>query len=318
MCDDQTEAENEAFIRKQSLTRRQMNLGAGAALTTFLTGCGEATPEAASPASPPPPPPPPPEDIPPPVEEAAPPQAASRRVTIKTSDGTCEGFFSAPSTGKHPGILIWPDVAGLRSAFETMGERLAGEGYAVLVVNPYYRSAKLPILSTFSEWKTDEGKKKIAPMREALTPERIAKDGAAFVAFLDDQPEVAVSKKIGTVGYCMGGPFTFRTSAAAADRVGVIASFHGGGLVTDEPTSPHRLFPEMKAAALVGVAQNDDERDPKAKETLRKAAEGAGRPLEIEVYPAQHGWCVIDSPVYDEEQAERAWARMLATFSEHL
>jgi len=215
-------------------------------------------------------------------------------------------------------VLIWPDVAGLREAYKTMATRLAGEGYAVLVVNQYYRSTKLPVLESFAEWRTEKGKNKILPMKQALTPERVWADGAAFVSWLDQQPEVDKSKKIATSGYCMGGPFTFRTAAAASARVGVIASFHGGGLVTEEATSPHSLLAKIEAAALVCIAHNDDERDPMAKTTLQRAAAQAGVVAEIEVYPAQHGWCVIDSPVYDEGQAERAWARMLATFEQHL
>jgi carboxymethylenebutenolidase len=239
-------------------------------------------------------------------------------VTIQTPEGTAEAFFVTPKGGQHAGVLIWPDVAGLRDAYKTMATRLAGDGYAVLVVNPYYRSSKLPVLSTFAQWRTDEGRAKITPMREALTPEGISKDGAAFAAWLDEQPEVDRAKKLATSGYCMGGPFTFRTAAAVPARIGVIASFHGGGLVTDAPASPHSLFAKMQAAALICIAQNDDQRDPDAKATLRKAAEAANVPAEIEVYPAQHGFCAIDSPVYDETQAERAWLRMLATFEQHL
>jgi carboxymethylenebutenolidase len=155
-------------------------------------------------------------------------------------------------------------------------------------------------------------------MRAALTPEGIKRDGAAFVAWLDRQKEVATSKKIATTGYCMGGPYTFRTAAAVPERVGAIASFHGGGLVTGEPTSPHHLLGTVKAAALICIAKNDDEKDPDAKTTLRQAADQARLAAEIEVYPAQHGWCTLDSPVHDEAQAERAWARMLATFERHL
>jgi carboxymethylenebutenolidase len=185
-------------------------------------------------------------------------------------------------------------------------------------VNQYYRSSKLPILKDFSEWRTEEGKAKIGPMKAALTPEAVSKDGAAFVAWLDTQKEVDKNKKLAVTGYCMGGPFTFRTAAAVPNRVGAIGSFHGGGLVTDDANSPHALLPKMKVAALICIAQNDDERDPKAKATLEKAAAAAKVPAEIEVYPAQHGWCVIDSPVYAEQAAERAWARMLATFEKHL
>jgi carboxymethylenebutenolidase len=317
MCDDDTESENIRFLQQARLHRRELGVGAGATVAAILTGCASSpSPDnsAQLPATPPGPGP-----APKPTP-AVPTTAAttSRMVTIETPDGTAEAFFVAPEGGQHPGVLIWPDVAGLRDAYKTMATRLAGEGYAVLAVNHYYRSSKMPLLTTFAEWRTDEGKAKIAPMREAITAEGIAKDGAAFAAWLDQQKEVDKGKKLATTGYCMGGPFTFRTAAAAPDRVGVIASFHGGGLVTDEPDSPHALLPKMKVAALVCIAQNDDERDPEAKVTLAKAAEAAKVPAEIEVYPAQHGWCTIDSPVYDEAQAERAWARMLATLDRYL
>lgn len=306
MCDQTTEAENEAY-----LSRRRLGIGAAAA--AVLTGCG-ASPTGAAPEEPAPEPEAAPKSQPKPV---ATPATSSRRVTITTPDGEADGLFVAPE-GKHPAVLLWPDVAGLRPAFEEMATRLAGAGYAVLAINPYYRSAKSPILKDFSEWRTDEGRAKIAPMREALTSEAIARDGAALVAWLDQQPEIDTSRKVGTQGYCMSGPFTFRVGAAAPDRVGVIASFHGGGLVTEGDDSPHTLFEEMKAAALICIAQNDHARDPDAKPTLEKAAQAAGRTAEIEVYPANHGWCALDSPVYDEEQAERAWGRLLATYAAHL
>ncbi len=294
MCDDATELENEAYLERVRLNRREVGIGAGVVVAAALTGCKSGgAPASAS-------------------------TTKSRAVTITTPDGEAEAFFVAPAEGRHPAVLVWPDVAGLRDAYRTMATRLATSGYAVLAVNPYYRSSKLPVMETFAEWRTEEGRAKIKPMREALTHEAITSDGAAFVAWLDRQPEVATDKKIGTTGYCMGGPFTFRTAAAAPDRVGAIGSFHGGGLVTDEPTSPHRLLAQMKAAALICVAQNDDERQPEAKTVLAETAKAVGRPAEVEVYPAQHGWCTIDSPVYDEAQAERAWARLLATLRAHL
>jgi len=322
MCDDTTEAENELYLEK--IGRRELCVGAGAVAAALLTGCGGPAPAGAPPAAAPPAPEPASAPAPPATEPEPQPEATTdpnvtqRKVTITTPDGTAEGFFVAPKRGKHPGVIVWPDVAGLREAFEKMATRLAGDGYAVLAVNQYYRSSKLPILKDFSEWRTDEGKAKIAPMREALTPESITKDGAAYAKWLDEQPEVDTSRKLATTGYCMGGPFTFRTAAAAPKRVGLIGSFHGGGLVTKEPNSPHTLFTQMKAAALICIAHNDDEREPDAKTTLKKAAEAAKIPAEIEVYPAQHGWCAIDSPVYDKEQAERAHGRLLALLQKHL
>lgn len=312
MCDDDTEAENEAYLQNSRLNRREAGMGAGAVVASLLTGCAPA-PLAAQRSEPTPGP------TTAATSKRAPPAAtASRMVSIDTPDGAAEAFFVTPKHGKHPGVIMWPDVAGLRDAYKTMATRLAAQGYAVLVVNQYYRSTKMPVLTTFSEWRSEEGKAKIAPMRAAITPEGIAKDGAAFVAWLDRQKEVDAGRKLATTGYCMGGPFTFRTAAAARARVSVIASFHGAGLVADEPTSPHHLLPQMRVAALICIAQNDDEREPEAKTKLRQAADDADVAAEIEVYPAQHGWCTIDSPVYDEKQAERAWTRMLATFERHL
>ncbi|MEM6293536.1 MAG: dienelactone hydrolase family protein [Myxococcota bacterium] len=295
MCDDITESENELYLK-----RRTLGLGAAA---TLVAGCKtSAVPEPAGA-----------------VGAVAPSGTTmSRSVTVTTPDGEAEGFFVAPSQGKHPAVLIWPDVAGLRPAFEAMATRLAEAGYAVLAVNQYYRSSTLPIFERFDEWMTDEGKAKTKPMFGDLSSEGIAADGAAFVAWLDQQAEVDTAKRIGTTGYCMGGPFTVRTAAAAPERVGLVGSFHGGGLVTDAPDSPHALFSTMQAAALICVAQNDDARAPETKATLKSAADAAGRASEIEVYPAQHGWCVPDSPVYDEPQAERAWTRLLANLEQHL
>lgn len=307
MCDELTEAEDEVYLDRLRLSRREAGIGAGATLAAVLTGCASTTP--AKPATP----------TPASEPGATPSQAraqtqstTTRRVTIATPDGEADAFVAAPSGGRHPGVLLWPDVAGLRDAYEAMAIRLAGEGYVVLVVNPYYRSARAPVLSSFSEWRTEQGKAKIQPLRDALTPEAIARDGAAFAAWLDRQPEVDTDQPLATTGYCMGGPFTFRTAAAVPARFSVIASFHGGGLVTSEPTSPHALLPTLKIAALICIAQNDDEREPNVKTTLQRAMAEANIPAEIEVYPAQHGWCTPDSPVYDEVQAERAWARLLA------
>jgi carboxymethylenebutenolidase len=307
MCDETTRAENEAFLK-----RRALGVGAVATVATLSAGCKTTTVPADSAAAAPAAAEEPAET----ATEAG--ETTSARVTIETPDGSAEGFFVTPAQGKHPAVLIWPDIAGLRPAFEAMATRLAAQGYAVLSVNQYYRSSKLPITETFAEWGTEEGQARIRPMLEPLTSAAIARDGAAFVAWLDQQPQVDTAKKIGTTGYCMGGPFTVRTAAAAPERVGVIGSFHGGGLVTEKPDSPHTLFETMTAAALICVAQNDDARQPEAKTRLKEAAEAAGRTAEIEVYPAQHGWCVTDSPVYDEAQAERAWARLLANLEEHL
>ncbi len=311
MCDEITEADNAIYLENLRLSRRAVSVGGGAALAAMLPGCASPSPPVREP-----------ETRPPQVAQgsvqAQPPATASRRVTITTPDGTAEAFYATPSSGQHPGVLMWPDVAGLRPAYEAMATRLAGDGYAVLVVNPYYRSTKLPLFETFAEWRAEGGKEKVQPMRDALTADAIADDGAAYMAWLDQQPEVDRARKTASAGYCMGGPFTFWTAAAVPKRVGAVASFHGGGLVTDEASSPHRLLATMNAAALICIAHNDHEKDPEAKATLEQAAQKAQVPAEVEVYPAQHGFCTIDSPVYDQAQAERAWARMLATFTRHL
>ncbi len=292
MCDERTETENERWL----LARRDVSrMAAGAAVAMMMPACASGTA---------------------PNESAAP--TASRKVSITTPDGTADGFFVHPAKGRHPAILLWPDIASLRPAYETMATRLATAGYAVLVINPYYRSAPAPIFGSFAEWRTEAGQAKVQPMRAALTADAINRDAGAFVDWLDGQPEVDTGRRIGAAGYCMGGPFTWRTAAARPTRVGAAASFHGAGLVTNAPDSPHLLIPKMKAALLIAIGQNDDERNPEEKKVLRDAADAAGRPAEIEVYPAQHGWCTIDSPVYDREQAERAWSRMLATFSRSL
>lgn len=315
MCDDITEAENAAHLRRRDLGR-----GAGATIASLLIGCGPRSGSSVSPSTAEPEtaaaPAPASEAV---AEDRVTPVTKHRSVTITTPDGEAEGFFVTPSQGgPHPAVIIWPDIAALRDAFESMATRLAASGYAVLAVNHYYRSSKLPVLSSFEEWRTPEGRAKIEPMRNALTAAAISSDAIAFVNWLDQQPEVDTARKIGTTGYCMGGSFTFRTAAAVPERIGVIGSFHGGGLVSEGDDSPHALLPKMKAAALICIAQNDHERDPETKTTLEQAAASAGRVAEIEVYPAQHGWCVTDSPVYDEPQAERAWARLLAMFEANL
>jgi carboxymethylenebutenolidase len=237
-----------------------------------------------------------------------------RMVEITTRDGVADAFFVHPAKGAHPGVVMWPDIAGLREAKKVMARRLAAAGYAVLCVNQYYRGGPAPVMESFAEFRTPEGQAKIKPLREALTTEAITRDGAAYVGFLDGDAAVDKARKVGSNGYCMGGPFTVRTAAAAPGRVGAAASFHGAGLVTPAPDSPHRLLAKTQASYLFAVARNDDVKEPAAKDELRKAADAAGRNAEIEVYPADHGWCVPDSPAYDPVEADRAWARMLDLF----
>jgi carboxymethylenebutenolidase len=248
------------------------------------------------------------------AEDGAPGKLAEDMVQIATPDGTADAFFVRPAKGTHPGVLMWPDIAGLREASKEMGRRLAAQGFAVLVVNQYYRSAAAPVLETLAEYFKPEGQAKIKPMREAITPERTTIDAKAFVRWLDSRDEVAKAARIGTVGYCMGGPFAVRTAAAVPDRVRAAVSMHGAALVTGQPGSPHRLLKDSKASFLFAIGRNDDAKAPGDKDALRLAASEAGRAAEVEVYPADHGWTALDAPVYDKEQADRANARMVALF----
>lgn len=242
-------------------------------------------------------------------------ELTERMVSITTADGVCDAFFVHPGKGKHPGVVMWPDIAGLREAKKIMARGLAAQGFAVLVVNPYYRSGPAPIMKSFAEYRTPGGQAKVGPMRAMLTPEAITRDAKAYVAFLDGQDAVDPKRKIGSNGYCMGGPFTVRTAAAVPGRVGVAVSLHGAGLVTDAPDSPHRLLEKTKASYIFAIARNDDAKQPEVKNELRRAADAAKRPAEVEVYAADHGWCVPDSPAYDPGEADRAWKAMVALFA---
>ncbi|MFN3945420.1 MAG: dienelactone hydrolase family protein [Allosphingosinicella sp.] len=238
------------------------------------------------------------------------------RVRFAGADGTVDGFFVAPARGAHPGIVTWPDVAGVREAFEMMARRLAAQGHAVLAVNPYYRHAPAPQFADFPQFRASGGFEKVAPWRAALTAEAIGWDARAAIAWLDARPEVDGARGIGTHGYCMGGPFAVWTAAAVPERVRAAASLHGGGLVrADDPRSPHRQLAASRAGFLFAIGRDDDARAPEVKTALREAAAAAGREAEVEVYPADHGWTVPDSPAYDTAAAERAWARMSALFA---
>lgn len=245
-------------------------------------------------------------------------ETKSSEVEIKTPDGICDAHFVHPAKGKHPAVLVWPDIFGLRGAFRDMGKRLAESGYAVLTVNPFYRTKKAPTAPDKADFQDPETRKQLMSLAGTLNATTHVTDAQTFVKWLDSQAAVDTKKKIGTTGYCMGGPITMRTAAALPDRVGAAASFHGGGLVTQMPESPHLLIPKMKVSYLIAVAQNDDKREPTTKDTLKEAFAAAKLPAEIEVYPADHGWCPPDSRVYDEVQAEKAWSRLLATFNKVL
>ena len=243
-------------------------------------------------------------------------------VEIKTPDGSCDAAFSHPTTGSYPAVIIWADAFGLRPALREMGKRLAGEGYAVLTPNPYYRVGKGTLLDT-KTFSFQNDRAKLTPLMGSITADGAAeKDAAAFVAWLDTQKQVNTSKKIGTQGYCMGGPLVMRTSAAVANRIGAGGSFHGGGLVTMNANSPHLLAPKIKAKMYFGVASNDDKQQPDAKDKLKAAFDAVNNPAKIEVYAnALHGWCMSDMPVaagappiYNQADAERAWGELLALY----
>ncbi len=236
-------------------------------------------------------------------------------VTITTPDGTADAYFVHPSQGSAPGVLIWPDIFGLRPAFRQMGKRLAESGYAVLVVNPFYRVKKAPT----AEQGAATPIQSLMPLARSLNETTQMTDAKAFVGWLDQQPSVARNRKVGTQGYCMGGPIAFRTAAAVPDRVGAVASFHGGGLVTDQPNSPHLQAAKTKAQFLIAIAANDDQRAPTDKDVLKETFAKANLPAEIEVYEnAAHGWCPPDSTVYNEPQAEKAWGRLLVLYKKAL
>ncbi|MYB51985.1 MAG: dienelactone hydrolase family protein [Acidobacteriia bacterium] len=287
MCDEMTVADNDAYLSAKEMTRRQFGAGsAGVGLAALLTSTANA-------------------------------QAVTESdVDVETPDGVADCYFVHPSSGSHPGVLIWPDAFGLRPAMKQMAKRLAESGYSVLVVNQYYRSQRAPIVNStnFAEVRDT-----VRPLMASLNPNTHVTDARAFVSFLDSQPSVDGARKIGTMGYCMGGPITMRTAAAVPGRIGAGASFHGGGLVTDRPDSPHLLVPKMTAHYLFAIAENDDTRQPEAKDVLRDAFAEAGLPAEIEVYEgAMHGWCPPDTQVYHEAQAERAWSRLLVLFERAL
>ncbi|MEM1173907.1 MAG: dienelactone hydrolase family protein [Pseudomonadota bacterium] len=290
MCDEQTIKESDEYLREQGITRRDFGKGtAGLALTMLLPSVANAL------------------------------DVVESDVFVPTPDGEADCYFVHPSAGAHAAVIIWPDIVGIRAAFRGMGKRLAEAGYSVLVVNPYYRTVKGNAVPEGSRFRDEGIRDQLMPHARSLSPETCVTDGKAFVEWLDAQESVDTNRMIGTTGYCMTGSYTFRLAAAIADRIGAGASFHGGGLATDRDDSPHKLVPDIKAGMLVAIAENDDQRDPAAKDKLRAAFDASGGQAEIEVYEgALHGWCPPDSAVYNEVQAERAWSRLMALFEREL
>ncbi len=292
MCDDFTAEAEEAALARVGLSRRAF-AASGAAVA--LAACSPAPGVARGQAG-----------------------LTERLVAVTTPDGTADALFVHPARGKHPAVILWPDVAGFREAYKEMGRRLASAGYAVLVVNHYYRSQPAPILATMAEWRSPAGQEKLKPMIAALSPAGTVRDSIAFVAWLDRQRAVDTRRGIGSQGYCQTGSFAMRSAAAVPGRIKAVGSFHGGGLATDKPESPHLTFAKTRASYLIAIARNDDARAPADKDVLRAAAAAAGRPAEIEVYAADHGWCTLDAPVYDKAEADRAWGRLLDMYKRAL
>jgi carboxymethylenebutenolidase len=285
MCDDLTESDNAHFLG-DAMTRRGFGAAAAVAGVALL--------------------------LPVPANAFA---IRGRDVTITTPDGTADAYFVAPASGKHPAVLVWPDIMGLRPAFRQMADRLAQSGYAVLTVNQFYRSTRAPFVTPGQGFDEALGAK-VGPWRKLLTPDATSRDAAAFVAWIDKQPVVDRKKGIGSTGYCMGGPMVMLTASGSPSRVRAGATFHGGGLAADDILA---RVPVMKAHYLIAIAANDDARAPGDKDKLRDAFAAAKLPAEIEVYPGtMHGWCPPDSKVYDQAQADRAWGRMLALFGKAL
>jgi carboxymethylenebutenolidase len=286
MCDqDHFEDDRRAFEAQGLVTRKQFGAMLGAGIAMLLPRVANAV------------------------------AVTESEVNVTTPDGTADCYFVHPSSGSAPGVLVWPDIFGLRPAFRQMGKRLAESGYSVLVVNPFYRVKKAPTAESGSATPIQQ----LMPLARALNETTQMTDAKAFIGWLDGQASVAKNRKVGTQGYCMGGPIAFRTAAAVPGRVGAVASFHGGGLVNDTPSSPHLQAATSKAQFLIAIAANDDARSPNDKNILKETFEKAGLPAEIEVYTgAAHGWCPPDSSVYNEAQAEKAWTRLLALYGKAL
>src|SRR5262245_15261709 len=286
MCDqDHFEDDRQEYEALGLVTRRQFGVLLGAGITMMLPAVANAV------------------------------AVTDAEVTVTTPDGTCDAYFVHPATGTAAGVLLWPDIFGLRPAMRQMGKRLAESGYSVLVVNPFYRVKKAPTAENGAATAIQS----LMPLARALNETTHTTDAKAFIAWLDQQPSVAKNRKIGTQGYCMGGPIAFRTASAMPDRVGAVASFDGGGLVTDQHNSPHLQTAKTKVQLLIAIAANDDQRSPTEKDVLKETFTKANLPAEIEVYTgAAHGWCPPDSGVYNEPQAEKAWSRLLALYGKAL
>lgn len=294
MCDDQTEFDSsQPDLISNGVNRRGFGVAAGGAGLMAL--------------------------LPTALTAALPVKLIQKEVMVKTPDGIADCHFAAPAKGRHPGVIVWPDIWGVRPAFRTMAAQLASAGYAVLTINPYYRTVKSPVVLEGPDMRSDANFKKVRELASQLTAATNVTDASAFIAYLDKQRSVDTKRLIGTTGYCMGGPMVMRAAAAAPKRIGAGASFHGSGTATDAADSPHLLVPQMKGQYLFAVAENDDQRNPNEKELLKTAYAAAKLPAEIEVYAgAKHGWCPPGGPAHNPVQADRAFQRLIALFGRAL
>ena len=288
MCDEETI--NDANTQPVGMSRREFNtLAAGAAVTFSF----------------------------PPLANAL--AISASDVSIETPDGICDALFVHPSQGKHPAVLIWPDILALRPSFRAMASRLAESGYAVLCINPYYRDATAPVVTVGESFQDEPTRQKVLPMFQHLSPETHVRDARAFIEWMDAQPAVDTTRAMGTMGYCMGGPMVMRAAAERPDRIGAACAYHPVSLATEDAQSPHLLIPKMKAQFLIALAENDDQRHPDDKHVLRTAFDDNALNAEVTVFDgAMHGWCVLDSRVYNEAPAELAWRKTLSLFEETL
>lgn len=290
MCDELTHQDARRFLEDKGMTRREFGQGSATVVLGMML---------------------------PAVAGAA--DVVENEVLIETPDGMADAYFVHPVKGAHAAVIVWPDVMGIRTSFRMMGKRLAESGYSTLVVNPYYRTARGPVIADGESYGMPEVRERLKPHRGSLSAETAVIDGRAFVTYLDQQASVDTTKKMGTTGYCMTGSYVMRLAAAMPERIGAGGSFHGGRLASDSADSPHKLASKMRAGFLIAIAANDDQRDPEAKIKLREAFDEANVNAEIEVYAdTLHGWCPPDSPVYNEPQAEKAWNRLLALFEREL
>ncbi len=287
MCDELTEKDTQQLILNGKINRRDFSKISAAALMAALL-----------------------------PKTAFAVDVTEKNVNVAMAEGVSDCYFVHPASGKHPAVILWPDIKGLRLAYKALGKKLAEAGYSVLVINHYYRDAKAPVVASDASFADPDTMAFLRNLASKLTPQAITSDAKAYIDFLDKQAPVDLNRKIGTFGYCMGGGDSMRAAAAVPSRVGAVASFHGGNLeISDGPDSTHHLIPKSKAQVLHAIAENDNERSPEIKNILKTAYKDAGLPAEIEVYKdTLHGWCTPDYSGYNELQAQKAWSRLLHLF----